>query len=117
MSSPSEVPPTAEQRLEASAPGYLVQVRRAMLALAAPSGTNEVTTWIDALAHLSVPAQAPVESRRRAGRLVKVALTRALATRTAQISDHILAVGRGLANLGAALDQRTTCAEGELRRA
>ncbi|MCU4183776.1 hypothetical protein K6U06_05345 [Acidiferrimicrobium sp. IK] len=117
MSSVDPPPQTPEQRLEATAPGYLAHVRRATRALAAPSGSDEVTAWIDALAHLSIPIEVPVASRRPAGRLVKGALGRALATRTAQISEHIVTMGRGLSNLAAALDARTARVEQELRRA
>ncbi len=117
MSSLDPAQSTPEQRLEAVAPGYLAQVRRATEDLAAPSGSDQVSAWIGALEHLSIPVEAPVRSRRRGGRLVKVALTRALAHRTTQISDHLLATGRAFANLAAVLDQRTTQAEQEVRGA
>jgi hypothetical protein len=117
MSSVDPQPERLEQRLEGVAPGFLARVRRATQALAAPSGSDEVTSWIDALTHLSVPLEPPIASRRPAGRLVKVAMARALASRTAQISEHILSTGRAFANLASALDARTTRAEQELRRA
>jgi hypothetical protein len=98
----------AARRLEALAPGYLARVRRASSRLARRDGSivDLVTALADVQDAAAFDIDVPTLSRRRVGRLVKVAVRKLTGWYMRYLTQQVAAFAAAVAHLGAMLIDR-----------
>jgi hypothetical protein len=103
----------AAERLEAIAPGYLAQVRRAAGRLGVRNTTGgDLDGLLDDVADQThIDAEVPTASRRREVRLVKVAVKRLTGWYLRYLAQQVTALGESVSRLGRELAARSDALE------
>lgn len=109
-----QVAAVAERRLEQQAPGYVDKVRAATTRLSRRS--TEAAGVADALAALAdlsvIDVDVPTASRRRSGRVIKVAVKRSTGWYLRYVGGQVSGFASAVIRLGAALDDRSAALAG-----
>jgi hypothetical protein len=99
----------AAERLEAIAPGYLAQVRRAAGRLGVRSTTSgDLDILLEDVAdQAKIDAEVPTASRRREVRILKVAVKRLTGWYLRYLAQQVTALGESVSHLGRELAARS----------
>jgi hypothetical protein len=108
--------PTAAERLETIAPGYLARVRRAAARLGVRPTSSATSGDLDILLEdladqTQIDAEVPTASRQREVRLLKVAVKRLTGWYLRYLAQQVTALGESVSRLGRELAARSDALE------